>query len=69
MTPTLLLDAVAAGLQRARDAIELEQAPHGLDSWSELALHVVLADSLVQAGLFVACEQRYPRDRRPRQPV
>jgi hypothetical protein len=67
MTPAVLLDAFCDGLRRAIEAIELEQAPHGLDSWSELALHEVLAAAIVDAGLFVAREQRYPGARQKRQ--
>lgn len=67
VTPTALFHAVYAGLQQARDDVELEQASHGLDSWSELELHAVLASSLMRRGYFVAREQRYPGDRTQKQ--
>ncbi len=67
LTPANLVDACATGLRRARDAIELEQASHGLDSWSELDLQGVLAEALGDAGFGVAREQRYPGDRQKRQ--
>ncbi|MDP2346005.1 MAG: hypothetical protein Q8O67_34015 [Deltaproteobacteria bacterium] len=33
LTPLAILDASFAGM---RQAVELEQAPHGIDSWGEL---------------------------------
>jgi hypothetical protein len=65
-TASAIARAVVDGLQKAIARNELEQAPHGLDSWSELALHAVLAQAFVDAGCFVAREQRYPRDRKAR---
>jgi hypothetical protein len=56
-------DALEAGLKRAAEAVELEQAVRGLDSLSELGLHPVLHQGLRDAGYGVHPEQRYPRDR------
>jgi len=67
MTPRELFDVVYAALEHARDDVELEQASHGIDSWSELELHAVLAAAFVSAGYFVAREQRYPGDRTKKQ--
>lgn len=61
-----LADALAAGLARAADAIELEQAVCGLDACSELELHPVLQAALRDAGYGVFPEQRFPRDRNRR---
>lgn len=58
-----LADALAAGLARASEAIELEQAVRGLDAWSELDLHPVLQAALRDAGYAVFPEERFPRDR------
>ncbi len=58
-----LADALAAGLGRAADAIELEQAVHGLDACGELELHPVFQAALRDAGHGVFPEQRFPRDR------
>lgn len=58
-----LADALAAGLARAADAIELEQAVRGLDDHGELELHTVLRAALRDAGYGVFPEQRFPRDR------
>jgi hypothetical protein len=58
-----LAEALAAGLARAADAIELEQAVRGLDSCGELDLHPVLQAALRDAGYGVFPEQRFPRDR------
>jgi hypothetical protein len=61
-----LADALAAGLARAADAIELEQAVRGLDACGELELHPVLQAALRDAGYGVFPEQRFPRDRNRR---
>jgi len=58
-----LADALAAGLARAADAVELEQAVSGLDACSELELHPILQAALRDAGYGVFAEQRFPRDR------
>ena len=58
-----LADALAAGLARAADGVELEQAVRGLDAWGELELHPVLQAALRDAGHGVFAEQRFPRDR------
>lgn len=58
-----LVDAAAAALAAERDALELEQAVRGLDSYAELALHPVLARGLDAAGYAVHREERYPQDR------
>jgi hypothetical protein len=58
-----LAEALAAGLARAADAVELEQAVRGLDSCGELDLHPVLQAALRDAGYGVFPEQRFPRDR------
>ncbi len=63
---TALADALAAGLTRAAEAVELEQAVHGLDARSELELHPILHAALRDAGYGVAAEQRFPRDRHQR---
>jgi hypothetical protein len=63
---TALADALAAGLARAAEAVELEQAVHGLDARSELELHPILHAALRDAGYGVAPEQRFPRDRHQR---
>lgn len=61
-----LADALAAGLARAADAIELEQAVRGLDAYGEIELHPVLGAALRDAGFGVFHEQRFPRDRNQR---
>jgi hypothetical protein len=61
-----LADALVAGLARAADAVELEQAVNGLDARSELELHPVLRQALADAGYTVVAEQRFPRDRHER---
>lgn len=58
-----LADALAAGVERASAAIELEQAVRGLDSRRELELHPLLHAALREAGYGVHPEQRFPRDR------
>jgi hypothetical protein len=58
-----LADALAAGLARAAEAVELEQAVRGLDACAELELHPVLQAALRDAGYGVFPEQRFPRDR------
>jgi hypothetical protein len=58
-----LADALAAGLARAAEAIEVEQAVRGLDACGELELHPVLQGALRDAGYGVFPEQRFPRDR------
>jgi hypothetical protein len=58
-----LADALAAGLARAAEAVELEQAVRGLDACAELELHPVLQAALRDAGYGVHPEQRFPRDR------
>jgi hypothetical protein len=55
-----------AGLARAAEAIELEQAVRGLDAYAELELHPVLQAALRDAGYGVFAEQRFPRDRSQR---
>jgi len=61
-----LADALAAGVARAAEAVELEQAVRGLDACSELELHPVLQAALRDAGYGVFPEQRFPRDRSQR---
>jgi hypothetical protein len=58
-----LADALAAGLARAAEALEIEQAVRGLDACAELELHPVLKTALRDAGYGVFAEQRFPRDR------
>jgi len=58
-----LADALAAGLQQAAAALELEQAVRGRDAHSELELHPLLHAGLRRAGYGVAAEVRFPRDR------
>ena len=58
-----LADALAEGLSRAAEAVELEQAVRGLDALSELELHPLLHMSLRAAGYGVHPEQRFPRER------
>jgi hypothetical protein len=59
-------DALAAGIGRAAEAVELEQAVRGLDACAELELHPVLQAALRDAGYGVFPEQRFPRDRSQR---
>ena len=61
-----LADALAAGLARAAEAVEIEQAVRGLDACRELELHPVLQAALREAGYGVFPEQRFPRDRSQR---
>ncbi len=58
-----LADALAEGMLRASEAIELEQAVRGLDACKELELHPVLHAALRDAGYGVHPEERFPRDR------
>lgn len=58
-----LADALAAGLERASAAAELEQAVRGLDANKELELHPLLHAALREAGYGVHPEQRFPRER------
>ena len=58
-----LADALAAGLTRAAEAVELEQAVRGIDACSELELHPLLHAGLREGGYGVHPEQRFPRDR------
>jgi hypothetical protein len=58
-----LADALAAGIGRAADEVELAQAVRGLDACAELELHPVLHAALRDAGYGVFAEQRFPRDR------
>jgi len=58
-----LADALAAGLTRAAEDLELEQAVRGLDARSELELHPLLHAGLRAAGYGVHPEQRFPRER------
>lgn len=61
--PGDLADALEAGIRLATSELDVEQAVRGLDAMDELALHPVLAASLVAAGYGVHREQRYPGDR------
>ncbi len=61
-----LADALAAGLVRATEEIELEQAVRGLDAHRELELHPLLHAGLRAAGYGVHPEQRFPREREKR---
>ena len=56
-------DALAAGLARADDDVEREQAVRGLDAHRELELHPLLHDALRAAGYGVTPEVRFPRER------
>lgn len=58
-----MLEAVAEGFARASADVEREQAVRGLDSRSELMLHVLIHESLRDAGFGVFPEQRFPMDR------
>jgi len=58
-----LADALADGMTRAAQAIELEQAVRGLDACSELELHPALQSAWRDAGYGVHPEQRFPRER------
>lgn len=58
-----LADELQAGLARASDEVEAEQAVRGLDSRSELSLHPLIHGAWRDAGYGVHPEQRYPRDR------
>lgn len=57
-----IADAIEAGLQRRRDADDLEQAVYGFDALDELGLHPILFDALGAVGWGVWPEQTYPSD-------
>lgn len=57
-----ILDVCAGALEDEASRLRLEQAPHGIDSLDELALHPVVADGLRAQGWGVHAEQRYPGD-------
>jgi hypothetical protein len=61
-----IADAVEAGLRRAFEHLDLEQAVCGLDVCEEIALHPYIAAALQDAGFGVHREQRYPAERRKR---
>jgi hypothetical protein len=67
--PSELADAAAEALSRRAALLRAEGAVRGLDSYSEVDLHAVLAEGLRAAGFGVYTEQRYPGnlERRPRQ--
>lgn len=58
-----LADALEAGLRRAFEQRDVEQAVYGLDVQDELALHPIIEHILRDAGYGVHREQRYPADR------
>lgn len=58
-----VIDALAHGFEEASDALEVEQAVHGLDARRELELHVLAHASLRAAGFGVFPEERFPMDR------
>jgi len=62
-SPATVAEALAEGVaDRARD-LDAEQAVTGLDQWTEVQLHPVLAAGAVAAGMGVHREVRYPGDR------
>jgi hypothetical protein len=58
-----IADVLEAGLRRAFEQRDIEQAVYGLDVQDELALHPVIEHILREAGYGVHREQRYPADR------
>jgi len=58
-----IADAVADGLRRQAEELDVEQAVYGLDAGDELTLHPVIQRSLRDGGYGVWPEQRYPFDR------
>ena len=61
-----LVDAIAAGLQKAAQAADLEHAISSLDARNELGLHPLIHRALAVAGYGVWPEVRYPADRQDR---
>lgn len=61
-----LADAIEAGLKSRAKQDDAEHAVYGFDALDELGLHPVIASSLVDAGLGVHREQRYPGHRHKR---
>lgn len=59
-----IADAFEAGLRRAFEQRDVEQAVYGLDVQDELVLHPIIEHILREAGYGVHREQRYPADRR-----
>lgn len=66
--PDDILDSVAAALAQREAELREEHAVHGLDSWSEVKFHAVLAEALAAAGHTgglphgVLREQPYPHE-------
>lgn len=56
-------EAIAEGLRRASEDVELEQAVRGLDARAELELHPLLHAGLRARGYGVTAEVRFPRER------
>ena len=60
-SPATVADALAEGLARRARALDVEQAVTGLDQWSELELHPVLAEGALAAGFEIgraSCRER-----------
>jgi hypothetical protein len=55
-----ILEAIRTAIAEREDALRLEQAPHGLDSWPELAFHPLIAAAARSRGLGVFAEVPYP---------
>ncbi len=65
-SPATVADALAEGLAVRARALDAEQAVTGLDQWTEVELHPVLAAGAAAAGFGVHREVRYPADRATR---
>jgi len=62
-SPADIVDAAAAGLVRAAEAMDLEDAVRGLDDLPERQVQQTLASAFTEAGWIVAREVRYPSSR------
>lgn len=62
-SPADIVDAAAAGLARAAQAMDLEDAVRGLDDLPERQVQETLASAFAEAGWIVAREVRYPSSR------
>jgi hypothetical protein len=55
-----LLEITRGAIAKEEQRLRLEQSPHGLDSWPELAFHPLLAAALRESGFGVFPEVPYP---------
>lgn len=62
-SPADIVEAAAAGLARAAQAMDLEDAVRGLDDLPERQVQETLAHAFAEAGWIVAREVRYPSHR------